>query len=90
MRRLNLGLAFLSMFLLGACASLVAHQALVPPARAGGGGQKWEYKCEKLHPGFDEHRETMNELGLEGWKMTVHARVAGDIDYFCFMRPISG
>lgn len=89
MRKTILSLAFLSVFLFGACIALVASRQLVPPAGAGQGYPKWEYMCRQLHPGFEEHMDTMNEFGSEGWRMVQYAKVAGDFEYFCFERPLA-
>ena len=89
MRKTILGLTFLCVFLLGACVSLVARHQLVPSVGAEQGNIRWEFKCRQLHPGFEEHMDTMNEMGAEGWRMAQFARVAGDFEYFCFQRPVS-
>ncbi len=90
MQKVNLSLLLLVVFLLGACAAMVAKEVVVPPVRAGTVPQKLEYECvyvqhaEKNLPAFKQKSaDKLNEYGFLGWEL-----VSNNGDSYCFKRPL--
>ncbi len=86
MQKVNLSLLLLVVFLLGACAAMVAKEVVVPPARAGTEPQKWEIISIKSSGGLHgkPQREVANKYGAKGWELVC----VDQYDQFYFKRPL--
>ena len=84
MQKVNLSLLLLVVFLLGACAVMVAQEVIVPPVRAGTEPQKWEYTCPVIPQVWtDASQAKMNEYGSQGWELVLNVK-----DTHCLKRPL--
>jgi hypothetical protein len=72
----------------GCAASPAVSQLVVPPARAQGPVQKWEYLCERMD---EQITPTANKLGQQGWDLAAAAGYGASATgqmVWCFKRPL--
>jgi hypothetical protein len=80
-----------SAFVLG-CGVAAVVPLMVPPARAGAPGPRWEYYCQSdmRRPWEEEDLAKLNKIGSEGWEMVQQlVGIQGtNGDVFCFKRQL--
>jgi hypothetical protein len=54
-------------FVIGCATGSVAHQLVVPPARAGTTPTRWEHFCSEVDG--DALTAELNKMGVEGWEL---------------------
>jgi len=88
MKRINLGLLFLVVFMAGCMAMMAVQPLIVPPVRANTNPAKWEYLCVQLSPAWkDSAMAKFNEMGSQGWKLSTTYRNSNIVSH-CFERQL--
>lgn len=88
MKRVNLALVFILVFLVGCVGTLFAQELLVPPVTATESSEKWEYTCKKLNgsPLLEGAQQELNHMGQKGWELILQGPTSPNA--VCFKRPL--
>ena len=75
-------------FLVGCVTGGVGAQLVVPPARAGTTGPRWDYFCFNESMLAEQVASRLQEAGAQGWELATTSTASnGGYSLYCMKRP---